>query len=99
MAFRSLRTLAAFLPLFLAPSALAGDDDWESPVYNYFFQFPLPIPPTLAPLTCVSLPIPRLLSGRYLIAILVLTPTLPRAFQSIFIRLKFRPSRSRFILT
>lgn len=23
-----------------------GDDDWESPVYNYIFQFPLPIPET-----------------------------------------------------
>jgi hypothetical protein len=47
--------------LGLAPTAFAGDNDWESPVvcfscrfclrlliatqYNYFYKFPLPIPP------------------------------------------------------
>ncbi|KAI5791979.1 Cupredoxin [Geopyxis carbonaria] len=33
--------------LAIAPAVVvAGDDDWESPVYRYFFQYPLPIPPT-----------------------------------------------------
>ena len=50
MGFRFTATLLAALSVLVAP-AFAGDDDWESPVYNYFFQFPLPIPPTLQPLT------------------------------------------------
>lgn len=32
------------LSLFSVPT-WAGNSDWLSPVYNYFFQYPLPIPP------------------------------------------------------
>ncbi|KAF2841300.1 hypothetical protein M501DRAFT_1055439 [Patellaria atrata CBS 101060] len=42
--------------LYSLPLAFAGDDDWESPVYNYLFEFPLPIPSTLAPLTTYTNP-------------------------------------------
>ncbi|KAF8533373.1 Cupredoxin [Trichophaea hybrida] len=37
--------LLAVLPLAI----YAGDNDWESPVYTHFFEFPLPIPPTAIP--------------------------------------------------
>ena len=43
-------SLVVALSLFTC-SVSAGDDDWLSPVYNFFFQFPLPIPPVLQPLT------------------------------------------------
>lgn len=30
---------------------LAAAKDWDSPAYNYLYQFPLPIPPEKKPLT------------------------------------------------
>jgi len=33
----------------LTTQTLAADGDWLSPVYNHFYQFPLPVPPTKTP--------------------------------------------------
>ncbi|KAF2187615.1 oxidase cueO precursor [Zopfia rhizophila CBS 207.26] len=40
-----------FVASLLACQALAGDDEWLSPVYKDFYQFPLPIPPVKTPKT------------------------------------------------
>lgn len=39
-----------FIIVFLISSVTADQFKWLSPVYNYFFQFPLPIPPIKSPL-------------------------------------------------
>ena len=38
----------------LATQAIAGDNDWLSPVYKQIFQNPLPFPPDKTPNTYVS---------------------------------------------
>jgi hypothetical protein len=45
--FRLCSFLLAVLSLFTP--ALAGDDEWLSPVYKHFYQFPLPLPGDKAP--------------------------------------------------
>ncbi|KAF1992593.1 Cupredoxin [Aulographum hederae CBS 113979] len=44
----SLKVLLWSLP-FLLETVLAQSTEWESPVYNNFFEFPLPIPPIKEP--------------------------------------------------
>ncbi|KAK3367420.1 Cupredoxin [Lasiosphaeria ovina] len=36
---------------------LVARKDWESPVYNYLYQFPLPIPPIKAPTATITNPV------------------------------------------
>lgn len=45
----SIRAVAYALSTLVA-SHFASAKDWDSPVYNYLFQFPLPSPPVKAPL-------------------------------------------------
>jgi len=47
----SIRSL--FLASLLAYRVVAGDDEWQSPVYKDFYKFPLPIPIDKTPKTYV----------------------------------------------
>lgn len=47
--------ISALLAL-LATRTFAADSDWLSPVYNNFYEFPLPIPPVKSPKTSFTNP-------------------------------------------
>jgi hypothetical protein len=88
--FRSLLVASLF-----AYRAIAGDDDWESPVYRDIYKFPLPIPIDKTPKTYVR---SKYSKKKHVLIGLGLTRTLPLGRPLTTMRSKSSLSNNRYIL-